>query len=166
MQVLQSRHIRTMTSHRPHPSRRRASRRKSSNTRNVVTNRRPPNRLLVVKRFSSQRSINHQIHFRRLDQIHNIRPPLIHLVHRFHFDPRASQSRRRPPRSHHLQSRRQQILHHERHVPLVMIVHAQKHSPHLRQPLPRRQLRLRKCQSKSRRYPHHLAGRTHLRPQN
>src|SRR5271163_687590 len=116
MQILQSRHVRTMSSHRPHPPRRRTSRRKSSYARNVVANRRPPDRFLVVKRFPPQRSINHQIHFRRLDQIHNVRPPLIHLVHRFHFDPRASQSRRRSARSHHLQSRREQILHHKRHV--------------------------------------------------
>src|SRR5271156_856392 len=166
MQILQRRHIRTVTSHRPHPSRRRTSRRKSSNARNVVTNRRPPNRLLVVKRFSPQRRVNHQIHLSRLDQIHNVRPPLIHLIHRLHFNPRASKSRRRPPSSHHLQSRRQQILHHKRHMSLVMIVHAQKHSPRLRQPLPRRQLRLCERQPESRRNPHHLARRTHLRPQN
>src|SRR5208283_2998775 len=102
MQILQGRDIRTVTSHCSHPPCRRTRRRKSSDARNIVANRRTPNRFLVVERFAPQRRVNHQIHLGRLDQIHNVRPPLIHLVHRLHFDPRASQSGRRPARSHHL----------------------------------------------------------------
>ena len=155
-----------MPRHRSNPARRRARSRQRRNARNVVTHRRSPDRFLVVKRFPPQRRINDQIHLRGFNQVHNIRPPFIHLVHRLHFNPRARQRRRRPARRHHLQSRRQQILHHKRHMPLVVIIHAQEHRPLLRQPLPRRQLRLRKRQPERRRNSHHLARRPHLRPQN
>ena len=166
MQILQRRHIHRMPRHRPHPPRSRASSRKRGNARNVVTHRRPANRFLVVKRFAPERRINDQIHLGRLDQIHNIRPPFIHLVNRLHFDPRASQSRRSPARSDNFQTRRQQILHHKCHMPLVVIVHAKKHRPALRQALPRGKLRLRKSQTESGRNSHHFARRAHLRPQN
>src|ERR1700722_2186427 len=166
VQILQRRHFHFMSCHRANPARRRARRRQRRNARNVVTHRRAPDRFLVVKRFAAQRRINHHIQLRGFDQVHNIRPPFIHFVDRFHFNPRAGQRRGRPARRHHFQSRRQQILHHKRHMPLVVIVHAQEHRPLLRQPLPRRQLRLRKRQPERRRNSHHLARRPHLRPQN
>ena len=148
VQVLQAGRFLLQLDHRVNAAYCSLRRRKRRYAGNVIANRGASNGFFVVERFTAQRRVEHQIDLARLDQVDDVRPPLVHLKYLIARHPGSVERGSSPARGHQLETERYEFLPKRCDMPLVTIVDADEHGARLRQFLSRGELRLGERQPK------------------
>src|SRR5271155_768821 len=129
---------------------------------NVVAHGGAANGFFVVEGFAAERRVDDQIHLAGLDQVHDIRAALVHFVHRFKLDPRASECCAGASRGDDSQAGGSEVLGDGGDMALVVVVDAHEDNSRERQALACGELRLGKGEAECGGNAHYFASRAHL----